>query len=73
MNNQNITKTEKKIGQLRLEVIRFNSPDVIATSAISPLMLTADEHEFIANFTIAQNYTAPNVTNSVYSEPTSGQ
>ncbi len=67
------TKTQNKICQLKLDVIRFNSADVIATSAILPLMLMASEHEFIADFTLAQNYTAPNTTNTAYSEPTAGQ
>ena len=68
------TKTQNKIGQLKLDVIRFNSADVIATSAISPVMLMAGKYEFMPNFTIAQNYyTAPNTTNNAYSEPTAGQ
>lgn len=73
MNNKNITKTQKKMSNLKLEVIRFNSADVIATSGVMPVMFTASQYEFIPNFTIARNYTAPNTTNFVYSEPTSGQ
>ena len=45
MNIQEIMKS-RKIGMPKLEVIRFNSADVIATSAIFPT-LDSDEYEAI--------------------------
>ena len=42
--------------QLRLEVIRFGSADVIATSAVAPLnTLFSEKHEMIANWTNTYN------------------
>lgn len=67
MNKQNTV-------QLKLEVIRFNSADVIATSA----RVTADVNEVIANFTLTNyytnNYIVPNApVSGSYTELTSGQ
>lgn len=45
MNNLDITKTRTQIECPKLEVIRFNSEDIIATS-LTPT-LNADEHEMI--------------------------
>lgn len=81
MNNLK-NKSNKKISQLKLEVVRFDSHDVIATSA--PLwapMLIADENELIANITKTDNnynsyssFDTPNTaTPGYYYEPTSGQ
>lgn len=55
MNNLN-NKSDKKLSQLKLDVIKFDSLDVIATSM--PLIATqlqADDHELIANLTNMEN------------------
>ena len=81
MNNLN-NKSNKKISQLKLDVIKFDSLDVIATSM--PLFaapLQADDHELIANLTNTEDtyfstsyYTDPtSPTPGYYYEPTSGQ
>lgn len=75
MNNLKITNSDNKITQPKLEVLRFDSVDVIATS----VMLLADENELIANLTSTNYFYAPNPINSGssvgggYVEPTSGQ
>ena len=80
MNNLK-TKSNKKISQLKLEVIRFDSLDVIATSIPDywSMRLNADKDELIANPTYTNNYynnylNPPTVaTPGYYNEPTSGQ
>ena len=64
------TKTNDKICLLRLEVLRFDSADVIATSAWEP-PLPLDTYEMNTG---ATNSTDPlNPTFGGYQEPNSGQ
>ena len=79
MNNLK-NKSNKKISQLKLEVVRFDSLDVIATSLpVLSLNLLADKDEMIANSTFTSVYYdgsnyAPYAYNpGYYYEPTSGQ
>ena len=81
MNNLN-NKSDKKLSQLKLDVIKFDSLDVIATSMpLFATQLQADDHELIANLTNMENtynstsyYTEPaSATPGYYYEPTSGQ
>lgn len=59
--------------QLRLEVIRFGSADVIATSAVAPFnTLYSEKYEVVANWTNTSSFYGgytPN-TNGGYNEPT---
>ena len=79
MNNLN-NKSNKKISQLKLEVVRFDSHDVIATSLpdYMPTYLIADQNELVANLTFTDSqYTGSNtpveLIQGKYYEPTSGQ
>ncbi|MBR4761717.1 MAG: hypothetical protein IK086_03690 [Clostridia bacterium] len=80
MNNLK-NKSNKKISQLKLEVVRFDSLDVIATSLPDylPLNLLADKDEVIGNPTFTSvyyggsNYAPYEYNPGYYYEPTSGQ
>ena len=68
--NMNSTR---KIGQLKLNVIRFGSADVIATSD-DPLMI-ASQYEIIANPNSVANFYqySTNTLKGEYYDPNSGQ
>lgn len=66
------TKTNDRICLLRLEVLRFDSADVIATSAWEP-PLPLDSYEMIGDPTATNSANPLNPTFGGYQEPTSGQ
>lgn len=70
MNNLK-NESNAKARELKLEVVRFDSADVIATSVAAVPTLDADPNELIAP--INPTYNPANLGGGSYNEPTSGQ